>query len=208
MWVLVDPWNNWLRRKDFGLDRSELGSSRTPRLGRCIAREREERIAMPNLGGREARVQRAIAFVGQRQGEHAEPLGRAPLDHREHEQPIEQPLWLALADVIAKRDRVVVAVVERRRLLAALHELRDLDDVASLVVREARHGLDEIGALRIALDQRQRGRRRLALAVQVIGVHGIEIRHRDLDPPTVGRDEWKCITQLRDHGKCVYHRRP
>lgn len=183
--------------KDLRLELGKLGGTRAPTLAIGIAREREEDIAMPDLGGRETRVEVAGSLVLEVLREELQALRATRLDHREHEQAIEQPEGLLLADLIAQRDRVVVAEIVRGWLLPAHHQLRDLDDVPRFIVREARHRGDEIRALGVAPDQRQRGLRRLALAVQMIGVDRIEVAERDPDPALVARDEWERITKRR-----------
>ncbi len=198
----MDPRGDRPVDEDLGLDRGELGGPRAPGLGRDVAGEREEGVAVADLGRGEAGVELARLRVVERAREQAEPFGAPALDHREHEQAIEQPQRLGLADVIAQRDRVIVAEVVRGGLLAARHQLGDLDDVAGLVVGEPGHRGDEIGALGIAADQRQRRLRRLALAVQVIGVDGIEIAERDADPARIAGHEWQRITE---HGRFFDH---
>jgi hypothetical protein len=143
-------------------------------------------------------VEPARLRSGERAGEQAEALRGPRLDDREHEQPVEQPVRLGLADPLAERGGVIIAVVVARRLAAARHQLSDLDDVARLVVREPSHRGDEIGALGIAADQRQRGLRRLAFAVQVVGVDAVEVGERYREPPRIAGDERQRITERRD----------
>ena len=185
--------------EDLRFDRGELARTLAPAGGIRVASEREKHVAVAMLGDREARVELARSRIVESTGEQLEALRAAALDHREHEQAIEQAHRLGLANVIAERLRVVVTEVVRGRLLASRHQLGHLHDVTSLVVREARHCGDEIGALGIAADERQRGLRGLALAVQVIGVDRIEIRDGNRDPARIARHERQRITKRLDH---------
>ena len=185
----MDPRDHGPVCQNLRLDRGKLGGAGSPRLRAGVAGKREERIAMTHFGGREARVELLVARIGERLREQLEAFGAAAFDHREHEQPIEQSRGLALANVLAQRSGVVVAEVVRGWLLAARHELRDLNDVARFVVREPRHRGHDVGALGVAADERQRGLGGFALAVQMIGVDRIEVRERDVDPARIRRHE-------------------
>ena len=135
----------------------------------------------------EAGVELARLRIVERAGEQAEALGGAALDHGEHEQAIEQALGLALADQVAQCGGVVVAEVVARRLTrGATSAARPGRRGGSRRARGAPSSRDEIGALGIAADQRQRRLRGLALAVQVIGVDRIEIGERDREPARIG----------------------
>ena len=95
-----------------GLDRGELGRTRAPVAGCDVAREREEDVAVADLGGRRgSRRARAISRSGSASASRPSRSALTAFDHREHEQAIEQALRLGLADVIAQRGRVVVAEV-------------------------------------------------------------------------------------------------
>ena len=196
-----------------GLDRASSaararhvsGAASRASAGRCRGggprRSRGSRRAARRLGRRARR----------RAGRGARRT--AAFDHREHEQAIEQAVGLALADVLAQRGRVVVAEVVRRGLLAARHQLRDLDDVAGLVVREPRHRRDEIArardscgsataptappCARSAGDRRARRRDRRARPRASAGrsapaaAHRRAARHRPrgIDVPSTAREE-------------------
>ena len=153
---------------------------------------------MADLGGGEAGVQRARLRIVESAGQQAQPFGGAALDHGEYEQAIEQSLGLALANVVAKRDGIIVPEVVGGGLSATLHQLRDLDDVASLVVGESRHRGHEIGALGITADQRQRRLSGLAFAMEVVGVDRIEVGERGREPSRIGRDKRQRVTKRRD----------
>ena len=58
--------------------------------------------------------------------------------------------------------------------------------MTGLLVREARHLRHQLRPFWIGAHHRERGLRRLALAVQVIGEEGIEIAECDLDPALIG----------------------
>src|SRR3954470_8040919 len=56
--------------------------------------------------------------------------------------------------------------------------------------------------LGVAADQRQRRLRRLALAVQVIGVHAVEVAERRRQPGRIGGDQRQRIAELRNVVHC------
>jgi len=61
--ALMNPCDHRTVAQDLGLDLDELRGARTPVLGARITREGEERVAMANLGGREARVERGVTRI-------------------------------------------------------------------------------------------------------------------------------------------------
>ena len=160
---------------------------------------------MADLGGRRgSRRARAIFGSGERAGEQREPLGGAAFDHREHEQPIEQALGLAAcgcdraARPRSRRRSRSAAGCSRRAISCATWTTWRVSSCASRAIAR-----DEIGALGIAADQRQRRLRGLALAVQVIGVDRIEIAERDAEPARIGRRRAGAHRRVVDH---VVHR--
>jgi hypothetical protein len=109
---------------------------------------------------------RARPGIAERAGEQAAPLGRPALDDRGHPQAVEQAVRLADADLGAPRRGVVVAVVVARG-------------------PSRRPGR----ALGVAADQRPRRRGGRALAVQVIGVHAVEVADRGGEPGRIAGDQ-------------------
>ena len=82
---------------------------------------------------------------------------------------------------------IFVAEIVGRGRAAAREQLRHLHDVCGLLVGEPRDREDEVGAHGVAAHQGQRRLRRLALAVQVVLVHGVEVGQRDRQPGRRGR---------------------
>ena len=170
-----------MRRELVGAGAPGLGAQRRARArGRCRSGG-----PRPRRGSR--RAARRVSS-GSAPASRPSRSATATFDHREHEQPIEQ----------ARRARACgCARAARRRSRRRSRTPRAARGAPSAcatwmtwrVSSCARRAIASTRsrALGVAADQRQRRLRGLALAVQVIGVHGIEIGERDLEPPRIGR---------------------
>ena len=95
----------------------------------------------------------------------------------------------------AKALRPTVVAAKARTIEGTLRPYNELLVAASAtnalagLMSEAGHLADQVGALGIGADQRERGLRGLAFAVQMVGVHRVEISERDLEPARACRHE-------------------
>ena len=125
---------------------------------------------------------RSRTSSGRRFGEQPEALAGTRLDQRMHDHEVELALGLVRAHQLAQLARVAPRLHALVRHVELLHEALDLLEVLELLARQARQRHAQRAVLRVREDQRQRGRRRLLLAIGMIHEQRRQILERRLHP--------------------------